>query len=103
MGKKSEDRHIFKYRQHKNIEKIEEKNENKRKKRDSNELHMKITWVLDSKTEFQFSIHFHGHVHIVSLKNTLIWLLHIHNYLLWVVLPWNLFIPIPFMEHFWFV
>lgn len=32
LGKKSEDRHIFKYRQHKNIEKIEEKNENKRKK-----------------------------------------------------------------------
>lgn len=44
-------------------------------KRDSNELQIKITWVLDSdssETEFQFSIHFNGHVHIGSLKNTLI-------------------------------
>lgn len=32
-------------------------------KRDSNELQIKITWVLDSDssdTEFQFSIYFHG-------------------------------------------
>lgn len=32
IGKKSEERHIFKCRQHKNIEKIEDKNERKRKK-----------------------------------------------------------------------
>lgn len=62
---------IFKCRQRKNIEKIEKKKE----RRDSNELYIKITWVLESdgsENEFQLSILFQGQVYIDSFKNILI-------------------------------